>query len=545
MSDSDLMDIDAPEVAPFQVPADLASISSTNREPLPHEQFAEHMSNITAPQQAVSGAGVSQERTTANMAAPSVPKPLLPRSCTICCDEQGDVTLTQPCPQCKADYCTECLEDMFRAAIEDPTRMPPKCCTMLQLHVGLPHLTKEEGTKYRKAFEEWMATDRIYCPVPKCSAFIPDRLQIPGWAGDRNDNFDCPECHTTICDQCCQVGHVGLCDRSQAEYEDGLLQKFKMKQCPKCRTAVRRMYGCSHIECKCGAHWCYSCQMPIHECNGAHPEEFSEDEGEEDDEVDEDVLLEREALLEMDVNGDSDDSDDSGSIGIAEQDQIVRQTQFFQLASAVPNSLLPPIPVRQPAAHGNNIPGNTPAVPDAIIPVVDFNAGVRRNNTTETTPSAPEVDLDAGGRRRWVEEEDLDLGEEPNEQNLHLDVWTCKHKLKMVRCNDNFPMVYMDTVLECNRCFTKLMPYSRSNGSRRRKDAGTQTESSTPPPQRQQQQQGSDGEPATVRQLLRPVGPLGVSRARDAHLRASNEAPYGCTICNVLYCGKCKVIKGL
>ncbi|GAB7339685.1 hypothetical protein MBLNU457_6262t1 [Dothideomycetes sp. NU457] len=324
--------------------------------------------------------------------------------------------------------------------------------------------------------------------------------------------------------------------------------------------------------------------MPIHECNGAHPEEFSGDEDEDDDEDNEEVPLEPN-------RGEDDDDDDSDVSDITEQDQIVRQTQVFdthQEETSQPAAILAhaindrpslrtimtmnPDESHQPVAHGHNPPGNTSALPDVVVdptanidegrngspvttpavtdvgvPALDHDAGERRNNTPGTTPAVPEVDLDAGGRRRWAEEEDLDLGDEPSDEFLHLDVWSCKHKLKRVRINDNFPMVRKDTVLECNSCFTKLKPYSSSISNRRRKDVGTQTETSTlPPPQQQQQQQeGNRRSPVAVRQLLRPGGSLQPRVSEDGHLRAMNEIPYGCTICNVLYCGKCKSMKKL
>lgn len=47
---------------------------------------------------------------------------------------------------------------MFLAAIHDKGRMPPKCCAMIQLHVGLPLLSDAQADEFRSKFEEWLST---------------------------------------------------------------------------------------------------------------------------------------------------------------------------------------------------------------------------------------------------------------------------------------------------------------------------------------------------------------------------------------------------
>jgi hypothetical protein len=50
------------------------------------------------------------------------------------------------------------------------------------------------------------------------------------------------------------------------------------------------MYGCSHVECHCGAHFCYGCLEPFTECDG-QCEEAEEDENNfDEDDLDEDDL---------------------------------------------------------------------------------------------------------------------------------------------------------------------------------------------------------------------------------------------------------------
>ena len=64
---------------------------------------------------------------------------------------------------------------MFLAAIEDSSRMPPRCCTLIQIHTILGHLTHEQAKQYRMKFEEWITPIKTYCPSLTCSAFISEK----------------------------------------------------------------------------------------------------------------------------------------------------------------------------------------------------------------------------------------------------------------------------------------------------------------------------------------------------------------------------------
>jgi hypothetical protein len=32
-----------------------------------------------------------------------------------------------------------------------------------------------------------------------------------------------------------------------------------VKQCPSCKTPTQKTAGCDHLQCTCGAHWCWAC----------------------------------------------------------------------------------------------------------------------------------------------------------------------------------------------------------------------------------------------------------------------------------------------
>lgn len=99
------------------------------------------------------------------------------RSCIICCEPEGEghFELIKPCRSCKSDYCIDCLLEMFISATNDPSRMPPRCCTLIQIHAVVEHLTEDQAKQYRTKFEEWISPTKTYCPVPTCSAFISEK----------------------------------------------------------------------------------------------------------------------------------------------------------------------------------------------------------------------------------------------------------------------------------------------------------------------------------------------------------------------------------
>lgn len=106
----------------------------------------------------------------------------LPEACIACygdTEEQG--TLIQTCQSHNGNhlYHAECIKSLFLAACEDESLMPPSCCAPIKLSIGLSVLSTLERELFMAKYEEWSATDRIYCPIVSCSAFIPKRM-IPG-----------------------------------------------------------------------------------------------------------------------------------------------------------------------------------------------------------------------------------------------------------------------------------------------------------------------------------------------------------------------------
>lgn len=97
-----------------------------------------------------------------------------------------------------------------------------------------------------------------------------DRLITTSTGLTHSRLFACPKCHIAICSNCKQVEHgESSCDTTSKDHEIAMLETFGYKSCPCCGQGVKKMYGCSHMQCLCGAHWCYRCRRPIEDVSSA------------------------------------------------------------------------------------------------------------------------------------------------------------------------------------------------------------------------------------------------------------------------------------
>ncbi|KAJ4362035.1 hypothetical protein N0V83_010977 [Neocucurbitaria cava] len=343
--------------------------------------------------------------------------------CMICCAElpkEEDPNYTKeaikPC-RCSGVWCTSCIKALFRDACKDLTLMPPRCCVPIHLHYARPYLSDAEIAEFKSKYDEWSTPHPFYCPVPTCSVFIPERL-LPQQAksnSKRTDSgigtpnaatFGCPTCQATICAGCRQVAHPNsICNVEEFGIDAAtaaLLKSWGYKKCPRCGHGVKRMFGCNHMECRCGAHFCWVCMQHRDQCDGQCYEE-GEDEYYSDDEPD-------------------------------EPDQSVAQ----------PNEI-------------GNTEQNEAAGADA-------EASVEQATSTATHPQ-PVVrpqNLDGGGDRYW-ERQDIDFGPEPTD-DLQDRAWQCVHnfgtyKISLATALTSTPKV------ECTKCWCTIRPEIKASQS--------------------------------------------------------------------------------
>ena len=259
-----------------------------------------------------------------------------------------------------------------------------------------------------------------------------DRLMGTAAASATVSLFTCPKCHVAICAACKQVGHAGPCDTSAADYELAMLETFGYKRCPRCKAGVKKMYGCSHMQCSCGAHWCWHCLKSVSECAGVCIVQDY------DSELDEDYLSDEEGPEDGEIRGNGDN------------------------LSAAPATV--PVPATTTAPAPAPAPATTPA------------------HALATTPPNQIVDLDAGGGRRWAEG-GYDFGEEPDVAPVISQVWSCKHYFSLYGTppDNGFNRGDLDR-MECNRCFTHITGLKMPPPSKKRRRSTMQPHGVTSPP---------------------------------------------------------------
>ncbi|XP_014560684.1 hypothetical protein COCVIDRAFT_88624 [Bipolaris victoriae FI3] len=322
--------------------------------------------------------------------------------CITCCRAQPNEKgkFFKPCKNCDSVYCGSCIRYMFIEACDDMTLMPPRCCGPIQLHHATPHLSREEIAVFKAKYEEWLTPNPFYCPVPTCSAFIPERLLPEQTKTDRkrtdsgtgiptSKTFACPACESSICSDCRLTAHPSsACNVSEFGIDEEttkLLKSWGYKQCPKCRHGIKRMFGCRHMSCRCGAHFCYNCM--------GNPD-----------------------LCEGDCIDDEDYEHESDNESILESSESP-ETSSMQ--------------------------------------------GEHRDTEARVAPSAETVNLDRGTASYWAGQA-LDFGDEPG-QDFADRAWNCFHFFKPYKIDlaQALTADSSNATLECVKCWSTIYPVIR------------------------------------------------------------------------------------
>ncbi|KAJ6164938.1 hypothetical protein N7470_003610 [Penicillium chermesinum] len=165
---------------------------------------------------------------------------------------------------CGHEYCGECLKQMLLVATKDEERYPPRCCgnNIPIVVASAKVLSKKQLKEFNERSIEWSTKDRLYCANARCARFIPPSKIT-------NEHGTCKACNTKTHAICRLVAHPKEDCPKDTALQDVLrkARSLRWQRCNKCRAMVELVYGCLHITCRCGYHFCYSCGMKWRGCH--------------------------------------------------------------------------------------------------------------------------------------------------------------------------------------------------------------------------------------------------------------------------------------
>ncbi|KAF2160156.1 hypothetical protein M409DRAFT_29451 [Zasmidium cellare ATCC 36951] len=165
--------------------------------------------------------------------------------CLICSDRRPLAELYDcSCPPDPTPHrwCSNCLEQLHRAALTDETLYPPRCCQhIFNFDLVKVYLTRNLVQDFEAKKEELDDTNRIYCHVSTCSAYI-------GAEHREGTLAHCPNEHRPTCILCKNAKHDGGCeeDTGRRQVEETAAQKG-WQTCSSCKAVVELNAGCNHI----------------------------------------------------------------------------------------------------------------------------------------------------------------------------------------------------------------------------------------------------------------------------------------------------------
>ncbi|KAF2836535.1 hypothetical protein M501DRAFT_979778, partial [Patellaria atrata CBS 101060] len=184
-------------------------------------------------------------------------------SCVACLDQLPPADLVAlRCHPNPHYYCSVCITVLFQKSLANRAQPPPRCCRRDIEIDEVRHLLSADIVKaYEDKTIEYSTPNPTYCFRRECSHFIrPDRIRLGVGV--------CSACKVKTCTNCKQEEHNGPClENQETKAVMRYATKRGWKRCYNCRNLVELSQGCNHMECICGAEFCYKCGSPWNNCS--------------------------------------------------------------------------------------------------------------------------------------------------------------------------------------------------------------------------------------------------------------------------------------
>ncbi|KAF5200016.1 Atp-dependent rna helicase deah12 protein [Thalictrum thalictroides] len=202
----------------------------------------------------------------------------LKQTCSICL-EDTDVGQMFTIDGCLHHYCVSCMKQHVEVKLLHG--MVPKCphegcTTQLNIPICRKFLPPDLIDLMHQRIKESSipATEKVYCPYPKCSVLMSKSEVLPYTTAivigfDRSVAKKCIQCHGLFCINCKVPWHDNMnCHEYKRQNPNLSAEDAKLKslattrswrQCMKCKHMIELAEGCYHITCRCGYEFCYTC----------------------------------------------------------------------------------------------------------------------------------------------------------------------------------------------------------------------------------------------------------------------------------------------
>lgn len=190
--------------------------------------------------------------------------------CPICfCEAETPIKTS-----CGHAYCLECFEECCKSAASTCKAEfqiqchgnEGTCPTVFTLQEVKGHVSSSAfETVLKSAFEEYVKRHPEifrYCPTPDCGCVY----RCTPSSTSKALPYMCPNCLEQICTSCHSIHGKYTCADYKEIVSGGyealakLKKELHIKDCPRCKTPMEKMFGCNHMTCPgCTAHICWAC----------------------------------------------------------------------------------------------------------------------------------------------------------------------------------------------------------------------------------------------------------------------------------------------
>ncbi|CAL1403364.1 unnamed protein product [Linum trigynum] len=197
----------------------------------------------------------------------------LPHETCDICFEDTDVDKMFSVDQCSHRFCFSCMKQHVEVKLLHgmvPQCPSDGCKSELKVDSCQKFLTPKliETMQLRIKEASIPATEKVYCPYPKCSALMSKSEAYAFVGSERTPARKCLKCHGLFCIDCKVPWHSAMnCDMYRRVNpnppEDAKLKFLASsnlwRQCKKCSHMIELAEGCYHMTCRCGNEFCYNC----------------------------------------------------------------------------------------------------------------------------------------------------------------------------------------------------------------------------------------------------------------------------------------------